>query len=319
MNALRNLCAAAMLLCPGLLAQAGQDEAQAPKLKADKLKKALSTMATLPSLAFETSTTTIADNPFMRRAGGRASTKSVDTNGLVSGDILVVNLNDDADQVVVRGRRMIAKNDRQDWVLRRGKLANGSTLPFLFDPQMFFSSLSQLPLKVMHKEVGTANNKPVETYTFSLSGETARNLVWGGAIPEGSTGGGGAGVMRVVMVGGAGGPIAARGGKGQMIVDVAVSLDPATSLVHRVRVRTYSKSDNAFTVVGGRFGGDEDEDEEKEAEEFDPENPKFKAGLPVRKKKGKTFVKFDVAITQHNSAVRPDLDRRARVLLNLPR
>ena len=79
----------------------------------------------------------------------------------------------------------------------------------------------------------------------------------------------------------------------------------------------------ARVIMGGRrFGGDEDEDEEEDEEEeedFDPENPKFKGGLPVRKQKGKIFMKFDLAFTQHNSAVLPDLDRRARALLNLPR
>jgi len=314
------------LLCPGLSAQ---DTAKSPPKahKADKLKKALGTMAILPSLAFETSTTTAAQNPFVRRAGRAPKPKVLVANGVVSGDILSLSLNDDEDQLVIRGRRMIAKNDDLDWVLRRGKLANGSAVPFVFDPQLFFSTLSKLPLKVMNKEVGTANNKPVETYTFSLSGDTAQNLVWGGAIPE--PGGGnssGAGVMRVVMVGG-GGAFARAPAKGKITVDIAVSIDPATSLVHEVKVRTYSKANNAFgprVVMGGRgFGGDEEDDEEdeekKEEEDFDPENPKFKRGLPVRKKKGKTFMKFDLALTQHNSAVLPDLDRRARALLNLPR
>lgn len=318
MNALRYLCAAAFLLGPGLLAQADQGTAKATQLKADKLKKALSTMATLPSLAFETSTTTVAHSPFGRGRAPRPRESA--SNGVVSGDILCVNLNDDADQLVIRGRRMIAKNDDTDWALRRGKLANGRTLPFLFDPQLFFSTLSQLPIKVMHKEVGTANNKPVETYTFSVTGDRAQNLLWAGAIPEPS-GGSSTGAVQMVMVGG-GGAFAARPAKGKVTIDVAVSLDPATSLVHAVKIRTYSKG-TAFAravIVGGGFGQKEEEEEEEEEEkEFDPQNPKFKHGLPVRKKKDKTFMKFDIQLKQHNSAVLPDLDARARALLNLPR
>jgi hypothetical protein len=308
-------------LCVGLWAQ--DAEVKAPK--ATKLKKALSTMARLPSLAFETSTTTTAQNAFVR--GGRApKPRTVFTNGVASGDILSVNLNDDEDQLVFHGRRMIAKNDDTDWVLRRGKLANGNKLPFVFDPQLFFSMLSQLPLKVMHKEVGTTNNKPVETYTISISGEASQNLLWGGVLPEPGAGGGAPGAMRVVMIGGAGGAFAAGPSKTKMTVDFAISIDPATSLVHAVKVRTYSKVDNPFgprVVIGGRrFGGDEEEEEEEDEEEekeFDPDNPQFKGGLPVRKRKGKTFMKFDLAFRQHNNAVLPALDARARSLLQLPR
>lgn len=320
MNVLTYLCASALLLCTGLVAQT-DDAAKAPQPKADKLKKALSTMASLPSLAFATSTSTVADNPFMRRAGRAPKPSESAANGVVSGDILCVNLNDDADQVVIRGRRMIAKNDSEDWALRRGKLANGSTLPFVLDPQLFFSMLSQLPLKVMHKQVGTANNKPVETYTFSVEGEAAQNLLWAGAIPEAGAGSS-IGGMGVVMIAGGGGAFAGRPAKSKVTIDVAVSLDPATSLVHAVKVRTYSKG-NAFparmVVRGGLEEGEEEEEKEKEEEEFDPENPKFKNGLPVRKKKDMTFMKFDIELTKHNSAVLPDLDARARALLNLPR
>jgi hypothetical protein len=39
----------------------------------------------------------------------------------------------------------------------------------------------------------------------------------------------------------------------------------------------------------------------------------------VRKKKGKTFMKFDLSFRQHNNAVLPALDARARSLLQLPR
>lgn len=323
MNALRNLCAAAVLVCPALVAQ-DQDPAKPAKLNATKLKKALSTMTTLPSLAFETSTTTIAHSPFAGRVGGRApKPRKVASSGVVSGDILAVNLNDDADHVVIRGRRMIARNDDSGWALRRSKLANGNAAPFLFDPQLFFSVLSQLPLKVIHKEVGTANNKPVETYTFSVSGETAQDLAWSGAIPEPGTSGSSAGVVRMVMVGG-GGAFAAPAAKGKITVDVAVSLDPATSLVHKVRVHAYSTANNPFgpgVIVRRGFGGEDEEEEEedKEEKEFDPQDPKFEGGLPVRKKKGKTFMRFELALTQHNSAVLPDLDGRARALLLLPR
>ncbi|MHC5072482.1 MAG: hypothetical protein ACYTGO_18570, partial [Planctomycetota bacterium] len=116
MNALRPVLTASAMampcfLCLGLWAQ--DAEVQAPK--ATKLKKALSTMARLPSLAYETSTTTTAQNAFVR--GGRApKPTTVSTNGVASGDILSVNLNDDEDQLVFHGRRMITKNDDSDWV-----------------------------------------------------------------------------------------------------------------------------------------------------------------------------------------------------------
>ena len=318
--------AMASLLTAGLWAQADTAEVKAPK--ADKLKKALSTMARLPSLAFETSTTTYAQSPFMRASGGRVPKPKpvvTETNGVASGDILSASVNDDEDQLVFHGRRMIAKNDDSDWALRRGKLANGSALPWVFDPELFFSTISQLPLKVMHKEVGTANNKPVETYTISFSGKAARNLLWGGVIPEPA--GGGRGAMQIVMIAGGGGALRRAAPKVNMTVDLAISIDPATSLVHEVKVRTYSTANNAAfggMIIRGRgFGGeeedDEDEEDEEEEEDFDPEEPKFKGALPVRKKKGKTFMKFDISITQHNNAVLPDLNARARSLLHLPR
>jgi hypothetical protein len=312
-----------ILLGAGLSAQ---DAEKAPK--AAKLRKALSTMTRLPSLAFETSTTTTAQNPFVRLRGGRApKPRTVATNGVSSGDILSLSFNDDEDQVIFRGRRMIARNDDSAWALRRGKLAEGGTLPFVFDPELFFGTLSKLPLKVMHKEVGTANNKPVETYTISISGEDAQNLLWGGVIPEPSASGS-AGAMQVVMIGGAGGGFRRAAPKVKMTVDLAISIDPATSLVHKIKVRTYSKANNnrfggmVIRAGGGGFGEDEDdedeEDEEEEAQEFDPENPKFEGALPVRKKKGKNVMKFNITITEHNSAVL-DLNARARSLLNLPR
>src|SRR5262249_39312316 len=84
-------------------------------------------------------------------------------------------------------------------------------------------------------------------------------------------------------------------------------LDPATSLVHQVKVRCYTKplTSNPGAVgagmPGGGGGGNEEEDEPKAAK---TNEPVYEGGLPVRKPKARemlVLVKHDVTFARRAS------------------
>ena len=306
---------------------AGQDDAKAarPKVtRAAKLQMACKAMVGLQDLAFET-TYSLTHDPMMAMVRGvkPAKPKAVKAKGVWHRDLLSVKIGD-TEEVAFHGRLMIARDDDHEWVLRRGRLASGKPLPFTLDPSTLFANLANMTYKVVHNEVGTIDNKPVETYTIHIDEEDALTLRWSGCLPDedGRSGSGvvfgGAGAIRVFAAGGGG----RAGPKPDVSVDLAISFDPATKMIYRIHGR--SMTEGAAGAFAGRVilrrgaGGFFQEEEEEEEEEEEAKEGTFKNGLPVRLKKElkkATVLEFTYTFTKHGDTTPPKLDRRARGLL----
>jgi hypothetical protein len=329
--------AAISLLGQALAQEPGPDAMASARTR---LQKALSTMAALPSCAFESSWGPDQDAKakdggaahVVLVGGGPATTTEPGTaTGCYADGILHLTSRDNA--VAFANRRMIAKSD-DGWVVRRGKLADGSALSFVPDPQVLFDLLQDWQMAVTHREVGTLADKPVEILSVTLNDDQVAEAFWSGLLPENVGGLGGLTVLRggaAMFVGGGG----AKAGppKPSATVDLAFFVDPATGHLHEVRARTWSSADQAMAAMGfagfraGRVvaggGGDDEQDEEEEAPEAGKaadgktEELQYKDGLPVRPRKKMQVTDYTLKFREHGTAKLPELDAAARTLLGL--
>lgn len=286
------------------------------------LQNALTTTAELPSGAF---TTTHSTSSQILRQLNRGAPKEQLQGGWGQG-LLFASSSDGKDTLVSGGRRSIARSGQDEWRIRRSLLVDGRPMPFVFDPQAFCAQLAVTQYDVLQAAAGALDDRPVETVTIHLEGDAALELVWSGLLPEGSDPFGRSVVFRV-----AGGAVPAPP-KPDLALDVAVAIDPATRLVHRIHLKSYTKSkvmgaagvQVAFAggvVVAGANAGEEEEEEDEDKVEPANKPLVFKDGLPVRKHK-KTeqpvTVTFEARLSEHGSAKPIELDAKARQLLGLP-
>ena len=230
-------------------------------------------------------------------------------------------MNDGDDEAVLYRGRMVARSD-SDWKLRRNYLYNGSPMPFVLDPQLFFEALGQLPKsalkirKVDHQE--TTKGKRV-VLSITLTGEAATDFALAGTLPPFEKGFGGM-IVKLGAMGGGG------GGEPDLTVDLALMLDPNTALVHRVRSASYQEGGMAgggrvvIAGGGGGFGDEDDEEDEKEVKIRDAQgNRIYKRGLPRRKlKDSQSKMEFNISFTKHGQPYVFEMDAAGRKLLRLP-
>lgn len=317
---------ACVAFCLASFAHAQEATAQGPAEKPDLkskqalLVKACATMAELPSGAFTTELKS--DSPMaraMRGAGGGGDTKTTVAGAWGQG-LLSASCDDGADELVFAGRRMIARENKGAWKLRHGVLLDGRPLPAVIDPSAAFAVLAQAKLEVIHSEVGSFDDRPVEIVTARAEGDVARDLRHAGILPEGADPSNGG----MMVFGGRAGAAGARRVAPQIDVDadLAFFIDPATQRVHQLRIKSYTKGGAmAFrVVVAGAGAAPAGEDEESDDEETDTKAPlQFKNGLPVRRvKKDQTSVNtYDVKLKDHGKATLPELDESAKALLGI--
>jgi len=314
---IRSLCTRSrslLILClaGAAAAQDAKPEATALAPKLALVQQALGAMAALPACAFATTLKT--DSQFARTVGARAGVGATKVSGTWGDGRLHASLAEGAEEVVWAGRRMAARNKGGAWVRRQGKLAEGGALPHVFDPDACFAALADAKLAILHAEVGALEDRPVEIVTARLEGDAARDLVWGGIVPEGDE----FSRMIVMRAGGAAGAP-----KNDVELDLAFFIDPATKRLLKMRLKCYSKSiagGAVFVAAGGGVAVAEEEDEEAEEVDDKKQPLKLKDGLPIRhkaKNENWTTVTFDVVFTEHGTAKLPELDAAARAMLGL--
>lgn len=291
------------------------------------LKKAIKKMASLNSVRFKTTEAQDAASTrqiMKQMAGlgggmfGGGQDKIV--RGALSDGILHAKMNDGDDEAVLYRGRTVARSD-SEWKLRRNRLYNGSPMPFVLDPQLFFEALGQLPKsavrirKVDHQE--TTKGKRV-VLSITLKDEAATDFGLAGTLPPLEKGFGG---MIIKMGAGAGG-----GDEPDLTIDLALVVDPSTALVHKVRSASYQEGGmpgGGRVVIGGGGGfGEEDEEDEDDEEEVKTRDAQgnriFKRGLPVRKLKDSlSKMEFNISFTKHGEPYVFELDAAGRKLLRL--
>ena len=193
---------------------------------------------------------------------------------------------DTEDELVVAGRRTIAKASGKGWALRRGRCADGNTVDFVPDPEQLLELLASWNL-VVRRETGSLDDRPMEILLVTLSADQVAEAAWSGLVPAALLNfGSNPFAMMAALQQGAARPAAATP---TAMVDLAITFDPATSLIHQLRFRSWTKQDQimmggrvvvaraqaavqvqgAVPLQGFKLGGAEEEDEDDEAKEGD--------------------------------------------------
>lgn len=314
----------ALILWPALAAQERLPEAEA------LLREAIAANANLPGVAFQAKhrpDTTMLRQMAAQRAGGAAP--ETELRGVASGDLLQVSNVALGDELIVHGRRTIAREGAGEWCLRRGRTAGGAPQLWYPDPALLCSALAQVKaLPVVQRAGGSLDDRPVEILTVTLEGDAARELIFAGALPDPREG---FSFSSVVLR--AAGGVRVQMPKEDRVVDLAFFVDPVTRNLMRVRARVAARS-QGFALAGGgaavvqvggggqvlQFGGrpQPEAEEDEEAAATQP-SPAFEDGLPVRKVDPATdYAHVDLRLAEHGTAKAPELDAKARVLLGLP-
>jgi hypothetical protein len=270
------------------------------------------------------------DAIFARMMGGAA------TSGACAGswhaDRLHVTFDgDEGDELLLVGRRMLAKDDKGEWTLRSGRFRDGNRSGFVPDVPLLLEQLARWNLPIAARRVGSLDDRPIEILSLTLGQEQVGEAFWSGALPDtpGNPFGGGA-MMLVAGAGGAGGGARTAAAAPDATVDVALWIDPATSVIHKLHCRVHAKADaGAFGRVrvvraGGAGGavqvaGDDDEGEdeaEEEAAEAQKDAPlEYVDGLPKRSKKKMSVSDYTVTLKNHGQQQPPALTELQQRLL----
>lgn len=225
----------------------------------------------------------------------------------------------DHDELLVVGRRMLAKDAQTPWCLRKDRFANGSELGFLPDPLVLLQRLATMGLTVTNREVGSLDDRPVEVLSTTLDQDQLTELLWSESLPASMA----MNLQQVFRIQAGGGNQVRMGApKPDAIVDLVVHLDPATSLVERLQFRSWTKDDaqvGRFVVVNGagavQAGDDEDEDDASANDGAANQPLRYENGLPARPRKKTNVMDFTVRLFEHGKVAPPTLDEAQRRLL----
>ncbi|HEX6810952.1 MAG TPA: hypothetical protein VF384_04940 [Planctomycetota bacterium] len=321
------------LLCASLVpAQDNTAQADALASTKQKLAAALQKTAGLHDTGYRASWGVDkkkkgAQNAMEFAFGGGSSTGNVQGSWHADRQHFVFD-NDTNDELVAAGGRSIAKDDQRDWRLRTGRFADGNKTGFLPDVPLLLQQLATWDLAVVQRTPGALEDRPVEVISVSLNAEQVGEAIWSGLLPESLVTPAG-GVM-FAMGGGNARPVAPTPAA---TVDLAVTIDPATSLVHQIQFRAWNKENARGGAIGGnvfvvRAGGgvavqgandddDDEEEDEKDAKEAGKADAPltYENGLPVRARKKTTVMDYTVRVLEHGSKQAPALSDAQKKLL----
>ena len=224
------------------------------------------------------------------------------------------------DEFLLSGRRMLARSKNDDWVPRAARFADGNEVDFLPDVPALLRQLADWPLAITHRDVGMLDDMPVEILSITLNDDQVTAAVWSGLLPPALTTFFSAGVFQVAMGGGQGRRPATRP---EATIDLAVTFDPATSMLRRLQFRGYTSQARlgGRVVVAGaggqlRLGGNDEGGEEDE--EIDEDAPlQYVDGLPKRPRKNKSVCDFTLRLFDQGQVAAPELSEKQRKLLGL--
>lgn len=300
-----------------------QDPAPAPKAATKKrLSAALEKTASLSDTAFTIKwgpdKKVNKNNPFAQLLGQRSSGK---VNGSWhKGQRALKFGGNEKDELIFRGGRMLARDDKRDWCLRSNHWADGNKIDHVPDPQSLVQLLATWPLAVTNRTAGAFNDRPVEIISVTLNEEQVGELLWSGSLPA-TLATSQSNVFRIAQRLGGGGRGRTAATPPDVTIDLAIALDPGTNLVHEIRVRAWTPNDGnnnlGVFVVGGAVGGAVDDEEEEEEEEEPDENTPlvYENGLPKRPRKKVSVANFTLTLKDHGSHAAAELNERQLRLL----
>ncbi|MBL8751568.1 MAG: hypothetical protein JNK78_20615 [Planctomycetes bacterium] len=293
-----------------------------------RLATALEKTATLRDVAFAAKWGPAEDDD--ADAAATAQQLGMMQSGKASGSwhdgLLHVRFEGDAgDELAMSGRFAIAKDTNNDWCARSTRFADGNATSFVPDPERLLRLLAGMDLAVVHRAVGTLDERPVEILSVALNTDQVADLAWSDAIPDTVTNGG---AFRLALMAAAGGGARAAAPRPDATVDIAITLDPALGLIQRVQFRSWTKANDgqrvffrggagAIRVVTG--GGNRNRNEKDDTDDADKTDAKaplqYEDGLPQRSRKKMDVNDLDVRLTDHGTHKAPDLGAAAARLL----
>lgn len=207
-----------------------------------------------------------------------------------------------------RGRTIARFADT--WKLRAERLADGSEMPFVVDPELLFTVLRELPAAartVAHVDRGTIGERRVTILTLSLAHDAAEDVAESGAVPQALE----PGLGGVIVFGGR----APQQPRIERELHVALHVDPDNGDVLQLGVKLYEKNQQFGRVFAMRAkAADADDDDDKE--EAAP--PPWQDGLPTRAPTAdESVLTFVVEFPKLGLAELPELDDHAKQLLRL--
>ena len=279
------------------------------------LDKACAKMSSLSGVAFRSYEAQ--DDAMMRQFRGQMPDgmggEDIEVRGEWCRGVTRALLNFEEDEIIRHGRRVAARG-ADDWTRRMDATAEGSPLPYIFDPELFFEIVASSGVEVSHSEPGKYKGDEVLIVGCTIEGDEAHELSLTGAFPRPKSGGG-----IIMMGGGMGGPPPS-----EVMIDIAFYIDPETSMVRRLRVMTYKENPFVGQVqiaVNGGGGGGDDDEEEEDVEEFDGDGKRlYKKGMPVRALGEKlSLADFDVSFSEHGKTFDVDVPKAIAKFLKLPK
>jgi hypothetical protein len=272
-------------------------------------------------------TTEEQDNALVRQLGrGGGSDEDGGVEGGWHADLLWARTAGDGDLIVRQRGRSVVQTGKE-WRIRRDKLPSGAPMPALFDPDLFFQMVRDLPAearRVRAVEQAKVKDQDVLVLALTLEGEAAADFAQSGALPPVSMGMGG--FTQIVMRGGGMG--GARPQQPEVTVDLGLFVEPQGGDVLRVRAKIYEKGAPGgvmrFAVAAAPAGGGAVQlaaparEAEKEDKDTDKDSGElvYKKGLPERKlgqQESSMYLKVDFA--DLGKAKPPELDEACKRLL----
>lgn len=343
-----SLALSLLLLAPLCAQQTDSQTADPLQSLQNRLRKSIATMAALPSCAFDVKWGPNDQGPqnanggIIMTLGGPEDTPGMVEGGWDAGD-LAIHMEETGDDLRISGRRTLARQRGTEWQLRRGRFADGNSLGYVPDPQQVLQVLDSLKVNVIHRAPDTLFDRPVEVLSVTLNQDQATALVHSGMLPPGiierDFGALMAIQMAAAMGGKNGGAAPARTAPPAITAtfDLAFFFEPGTSVLHRIAIRSHSKSNNPFGAMGGNVavaiqvgpGGQAvvQQDEGDDEEEAGKDEPKattkagaeveYAAGLPVRPRKKMKVYDFVIDLHDHGAAKLPPLDETQKALLGV--
>lgn len=310
-------CTAILLLAALLPAQDAPKQPAPPNAASEaKVGKALRATAESKNTAFDAAWgperpkqgETALPSALLDRMGGKVS------GAFFADRLAVVFDNQERDELLQVGRHTLARSGGGDWRLRKERYADGNAAEFVPDPPLLLRMLSSFELPLTKSAVAAIDDRPVEIASATLTPEQIGELIFAGALPKPFA------ATTSVRMGAAG---RAAASPPEATVDLAITFDPATGIVHRVHLRTYSKArGGAMVMIGGRGGRGqvasvvEPEKKEDQAVEPLPGKPmEYIEGLPVRPSSGMMVTNFEVRLHDHGRVAVPVLDDQQQRLL----
>ncbi|MCC6669748.1 MAG: hypothetical protein IT458_01720 [Planctomycetes bacterium] len=301
-----------LLACPQDPAPAAAAPAPAPALEA-----VLAANAGLASHRFTARVEEVAAlTRAMRRrmAAQMGEPGATEIEGSVCGDLRRFLLHDGDVELVTHQGRSVTRAGGDAWIRTRDTLANGDRAPWLFDLATLCEALQEIPAearRVTRSETVQDGGRELVRLCLTLEGAHARALGNGGILPRIAQ-------PRFMVMGGS---RQAPAEELKLVYDLALTIDPKTLLLHRLRVQAHQESHTPGMMVrfGGPGGEEEDEPEAEEAKKDAGGDPVYTDGLPSRAKdKDVSVVRLDVRVREHGAVKPPALDDRARAILRLP-